>query len=132
MCTQEVHSLMIDSVVNNTVGPLDSSDDLIGRLLGLLASGWSKYCHRGCTFNNNQQTLCTFLLPNQNKVYVGIRLKITHQSQREDMGLFILESYTKPPPLFSLSSHPPFVLLLLLPPPPPPPPLQLLSDWRGV
>ena len=29
MCTQEVHSLMIDSVVNNTVGPLDSSEILL-------------------------------------------------------------------------------------------------------
>ena len=37
----QVHSLLIDRMVNNTVGPLVSSDIPIGRLVGLLASGWS-------------------------------------------------------------------------------------------
>ena len=105
-------------LANNSIGPLGSSDDPIGRLVRLRASGWSATAIEAAPSTTTNKYLCTLSIINERMFervsccYVQVNNCNIHNRGNGDHFLFFPSS--------------------LPPPPPPPPPRQRLSNCRGV
>ena len=106
-------------LANDSIGPLGSSDDPIGRLVRLRASGWSATAIEAAPSTTTNKYLCTLSIINERMFervsccYVQVNNCNIHNRGNGDHFLFFPSSL--PPP-----------------PPPPPPPRQRLSNCRGV